>query len=280
MTSDPLVVRLSDSVTIIRGDCLDILPTLGKVDAVVTDPPYGSTACKWDAVIPVAEMWKAVGFVLGETTPVVLFAMQPFTSVLVSSNLAMFKYSWVWDKKLAANFLAAKRMPLLRTEDVLVFSRGGANNGARRPMPYYPQMVPREKARRGVLNRPGNAKNPKYEHLKNDNHPECTVTWDSRYPTNLLEISNASHQKDESKHPTQKPVSLMEYLIRTYTKEGEIVLDFTMGSGTTGIACIRTGRKFIGIEKDAGHFATARARLENELRQGLLPLVHHTNPQP
>ena len=234
----------------------------GSVDMVMTDPPYGTTACKWDSIIPLEPMWEQLKRVIKPNGAIVMTASQPFTTTLIASNMKMFKYCWVWDKKLAANFLAAKKMPLIRTEDVCVFSMGGANNGAKIPMSYLPQMVDREKPRKGVLNKIGNAKNPKYHHLKNDNHKEVSAVWDKRYPTNLIEIPNTNRKKTESHHPTQKPVALMEYLIKTYTNEGETVLDFTMGSGTTMVAAKRLNRHGIGIELDEQYFKIAQERID------------------
>ena len=254
-------------MNLIHGECLEEMAKLpdGSVDMVLTDPPYGTTACKWDSVIPFEPMWEQLKRITKKNGAIVLTASQPFTSALIMSNVKMFKYCWVWDKKLAANFLAAKKMPLLRTEDVCIFSMGGANNGAKVPMEYFPQMVARDKPRKGVLNRTGNAKNPKYHHLKNDNHKEAEVVWDKKYPTNLIEIPNTKRKKAESHHPTQKPVALMEYLIKTYTNEGETVLDFCFGSCTTGVACKNLNRDFIGIELDDAYFKIAEKRINEDV---------------
>jgi site-specific DNA-methyltransferase (adenine-specific) len=213
-------------------------------------------------VIPFEPLWAHYKRVVKKNGAIVLFAGQPFTSALVMSNPKMFKYAWVWDKNYGANFLAAKKMPLLVSEDVCVFSYGGANNGSKNPMQYYPQMIEKEKPRKVVRNKfAAEAKNPKYHHLigREETVAELTHT----YPKNMIRISNSDHS--DRQHPTQKPVALCEYLIRTYTNEGETVLDNTMGSGTTGVACVNTNRKFIGIERDPAYFAIAQQRIEGAL---------------
>lgn len=236
---------------LLQGDCLELLPTLteASVALVLTDPPYGTTACKWDSVIPFEPMWKQVWRVLKPNGAAVFTASQPFTSALVMSQIERFKYSWVWDKKGVTGHLNAKLRPLRRHEDVLVFCVDGGPN-------YNPQMrTGRLRSKGGRRDKAGQA------------YGKCAsgaVTNDQYYPTSVLEISNAG-DKASRKHPTQKPVALMEYLIRTYTNEGETVLDFTMGSGTTGVACMNTGRNFIGIERDEKYFQIAKARIEEAL---------------
>ncbi len=226
------------------GDCLEVMPTLaaGSIDAVICDPPYGTTACKWDSVIPFAPMWAELKRLIKPRGAIVLFGSQPFTSALVMSNPGMFKYSWVWDKKNSSGYLDAKKRPMRRHEDITVFSDGAAL--------YYPIM------RKGVLRLKGGMKNPSQVWRKHDS----TVSYnDDYYPTSVIEITNAN--RSEKVHSTQKPLALMEYLVKTYTNEGDTVLDFTFGSGTTGEACINTGRHFVGIEKDAGYYAIAEQRL-------------------
>ena len=226
---------------LLQGDCIDRMAEIqsGSVDLVLTDPPYGTTACAWDAVIPFEPMWREVRRVLKPCGAAVFTASQPFTSALVMSNARDFKYQWVWQKEPTGN-LNAKRMPMPEHEDVLVFGHGITYN----PQGLRPTLRKRSAADNSRTQNYGAQKRQPYEQ---------TVTG---YPTSILPIG-----KDKGLHPTQKPVALMEYLIRTYTNEGETVLDFTMGSGTTGVACINTGRHFIGIEKDSAFFDIASARI-------------------
>lgn len=231
-----------------HGDCLDIMPTLlpGSVDMVLSDPPYGTTACKWDAVLPFDSMWISIKHVAKRNAAIVMTASQPFTSALVMSNIDWFKYCWVWDKVRAVGCHVSKIRPLQRTEDITVFGEGRIT--------YNPQMVPRKTPRVG-------GKEYKRSELigGKTTGPNKNKTYTDYFPTNVIVVSNASNAGRV--HPTQKPVALMEYLIRTYTNEGDTVLDFTMGSGTTGVACANTGRKFIGIELDSGYFEISSKRI-------------------
>ena len=226
-----------------NGDCLEIVPTLpaGSVDAIITDIPYGTTACKWDSIIPFDDLWRIVKHVLKPRGAFVTTASQPFTSALVMSNPYGFSYSWIWNKKLAGNGILAKQQPLKIHEDILVF--GGI---------YRPQMI-KGKARwkGGIKDNHGTFSGAESPKVFNDDY----------YPVSIIEFSGAG-MRNERVHPTQKPVALYEYLIKTYTNEGETVLDITMGSGTTGVACANTGRNFIGIERDAEYFAIAKKRIE------------------
>jgi len=227
--------------TLYFGDCLDVMPQLDvKVDMVLADPPYGITQNKWDSVISLADMWAALQEITtNHNTPIVMTAAQPFTSTLGASNIGQLRYSWVWEKPKATGHLNAKKMPLKNHEDVLVFAD---------TLPlYHPQgLEPYGK----MGKRGGNGKN--YGKSGLTNFQEFT-----NYPKSILQFKS-----DPTVHPTQKPVALMEYLIRTYTNEGDTVLDFTMGSGTTGVACVNTNRKFIGIELDAKYFDIASDRIE------------------
>jgi len=248
--------------TLHNGDCLQVLPSIpsGSIDAIITDLPYGTTACKWDTVIEFAPMWKEVKRVLKPTGTFITTASQPFTSALIMSNPSMFKYEWIWNKKISANYLAAKKMPLLIHENIVVFSGGGANNGSKHPMTYNPIMVSRKNPRVGIVNsKPESQQNPKYHHLRGREKKE--VIWNERYPVSIIEETNAV--RIGKTHATQKPVALYEYLIKTYTNEGETVLDIAIGSGTTIEAAERTGRNSIGIEKDEGIFQSAVLRLKS-----------------
>jgi len=221
------------------GDCLERMSEIadGSVDMVLCDLPYGTTQNKWDSVIPLDRLWTEYWRICKGA--VVLTASQPFTSVLTCSALDAFKYAWVWQKSAATGHLNAKKMPMKLHEDVLVFATGTT--------PYNPQgLVPHNKLTR----RGGSGSN--FGAAGTENFQEWT-----NYPRSIL----AYPHEGKAVHPTQKPVALMEYLIRTYTNEGNTVLDNTMGSGTTGVACVNTGRNFIGIERDPTYFAIAEKRI-------------------
>lgn len=235
------------------GDCLDVLPHLSGVDAVITDPPYGTTACKWDSVIPFDAMWAEINRVAGERTPIVLFGSQPFTSALIISNPKMFKYEWIWDKKMASNFATVKHAPLKFHENILVFSCGKCF--------YNPQY------RSGAQKPRGRLVSSNSEHISID---RMGAQDGIGYPKSIIQEARPNNLTGGGLHPTQKPVALLSYLVKTYTDVGQTVLDFTMGSGTTGVACIQTGRYFIGIEKDERYFNVAAKRLADAAAQGVL----------
>jgi DNA modification methylase len=230
--------------TLHHGDCLDVLPTLEaqSADAVICDPPYGTTACKWDAVIPFAPMWAEIKRVLKPRGACVLFGSQPFTSALVMSNPGWFKYTWVWNKNNSAGFATAEHRPFIITEDVCVFGAGAVK--------YNPQMTLGVYRVKGF----GGSASDCYGLA-----PQKGEANDQYYPKNIINITKINNREDL--HPTQKPLALLEYLVKTYTDKGDLVLDFTMGSGTTGHACMNLGRRFVGIERDAGYFAIARERI-------------------
>lgn len=238
------------------GDCLDLMRDIpdASVDLVLTDPPYGTTACAWDAVIPLDAMWAAIRRVLKPNHAAVLSACQPFTSALIMSNAAWFKYDWIWQKSRPSGFAQAKNMPLKDYENVVVFSEGATVHASQsnRRVPYNPQGLvefaePKRYEKKSYSDS-AFAKRPSHGPY------EQTV---GNYPRQVLAVASESG----TVHPTQKPVALMEYMVRTYTNEGETVLDFTMGSGTTGVACVNTGRNFIGIERDEGYFKIAQGRI-------------------
>lgn len=234
------------SYTLWNEECLQAMKRIpdGSVDMVMCDLPYGTTACKWDTVIPFEPLWAAYRRVCKKNAAIVLTASQPFTSALVMSNVKDFKYCWCWDKAMAANVMSLKHQPLKIHEDVVVFAHSGA-------VKYYPQMVlGKERVKGGHKAKSG---------IYGDQKAKTGVVSDQYHPKSILSFSNAS-QVGRS-HPTQKPVALMEYLIKTYTNEGELVLDNTMGSGTTGVACGNLGRRFIGIEQDEKYFQIAQARI-------------------
>jgi site-specific DNA-methyltransferase (adenine-specific) len=239
-----------------RGDCLELMKRVpdGCVDLVLTDPPYGTTICKWDSVIPLEPMWRELKRVIKPNGAIVMTASQPFTSRLIMSNVDMFKYELIWDKKTGLGFLDSKFRPLKSHENIVVFSYGGSSNGSKIPMKYNPQgLIETEKKNKNTKSSILNSE-PKNRGLLNTTH--------TGYPKSIHTFS-----RDSGLHPTQKPVPLMEYLIRTYSNDGDTVLDFTMGSGTTGVACVNTNRNFIGIEKDDKYFEIAKNRIEALIKE-------------
>jgi site-specific DNA-methyltransferase (adenine-specific) len=240
-------------INLMLGDCLERMKEIpdGSVDMVLTDPPYGTTACKWDSVIPFEPMWEQLKRITKDNGAIVMTASQPFTSALVMSNVKMFKYSWVWLKPPSGN-LNAKIMPMAGHEDVCIFGAGKLH--------YKPQGLVRAPRKR----RASEVSKTTAYGLQNAKNYTQEFT---NFPHTRLEFN-----KDKGLHPTQKPVALMEYLIRTYTNAGETVLDFTMGSGTTGVAAKNLNRKFIGIEMDETYFKIAKERIE-----GLNPLQEFLN---
>ena len=236
---------MNDPVLLL-GDCLDRMSDIpeGSVDMVLADPPYGTTACKWDSIIPLEPMWEQLKRVIKPNGAIVMTASQPFTTTLIASNMKMFKYCWVWDKVRPSGFQVAKYKPMMRHEDVLIFGDGKTC--------YNRQMVKRDKPVSGRV-----ASSSDSSPLAHNDGKKRTYTH--KNPQSILQFCKGSDGKYI--HPTQKPVALMEYLIKTYTNEGETVLDFTMGSGTTGVACVNTGRRFIGIERDDKYFQIALDRI-------------------
>ena len=240
-------------INLIKGDCLEqmkLIPS-GSIDAIITDPPYGTTACKWDSVIDFKLMWEQLNRIIKPNGAIVLFGSQPFTSRLIVSNIKNFKYEWVWNKVLHGNPFVAKYRPLKVSEDILVFSNKKHN--------YYPVMTAKQKKSQRPnkhLNTVKTNKNTAFGDKKNGFAKDYEDK--KAYPKNIITITNAGRNKQ---HPTQKPVELMEYLIKTYTNEGETVLDFTMGSGSTGVAAKNLNRDFIGIELDEKYFNIAKERI-------------------
>lgn len=235
---------------LLHGDCLELMTGIpdGSVDMILCDLPYGTTACKWDTVIPFEPLWAHYKRVIKRNGAIVLTASQPFTSALVMSQLKLFRYSIVWDKiNRYTGYANANRMPMRRHEDVLVFYGALPTfNKQKRDGKPYSRWV----------------KGNKGGHLGATGLTDRFGSSDgSHNPCSIIEIK--AKTPEQGLHPTQKPVALMEYLIRTYTNEGDTVLDNCAGSGTTGVACTNTSRHFIGIEKDAAYFAIAKARIES-----------------
>jgi len=246
---------------LINGDCLEVMRDIpdGSVDMILTDPPYGTTACKWDVVIPFEPMWDQIKRVIKPNGAIVLTATQPFTSVLVSSNLKMFKYEWVWCKNKVTDFLRAKLKPMTGHENVLVFSKGSVANGAKNNMDYFPQgLIEINKTQKNAKIGEAIAGRNKSNYGPNNVlHNETYVQKFKGYPNTKLDFNSET----DAIHPTQKPVALFEYLIKTYTQPGEVVLDFTIGSGTTAIAAENLNRQWIGIEKDLIYYLKAVERI-------------------
>ncbi len=243
---------------LIHGDCLEKMRDIPdkSIDMILCDLPYGTTACRWDVVIPFEPLWEQYKRIIKDRGAIVLFGSQPFTSALVMSNPKWFKYQFIWDKKQSGNFQLAKYQPLKVHEDICIFGNGRVN--------YYPIMEDADISK----NRPNKKEMGNTTGLKHlssgiysysENRDET-----KRFPKSILEYHARNRECNSLNrvHPTQKPVALLEYLIKTYTLEGEIVLDNTMGSGSTGVACINTKRNFIGIEKDDKYFEIAKKRIE------------------
>ena len=244
--------------TLMRGDCFELFRHIpdNSIDLVLTDPPYGVTACKWDTVLDLPSMWTELKRVCKKRTPILLFAGQPFTSALVMSNPQWFKHTWVWNKNNSAGFFGAKYRPFIICEDICVFGNGRVN--------YWPIMEKREK----IIS----VKTGRVSENYNKYAAGFTNTYTHKHPKNLLNIKSAPQKNKQ--HPTQKPVPLLEYLIKTYTREQQLVLDFTMGSGSTGVACVNTNRRFVGMEKEKRYFKIAKQRMleaynEKSPRRGL-----------
>ena len=239
-------------INLLHGDCLELMKGMpdGSVDMVLADPPYGTTACKWDSIIDLPLMWEQLKRIIKPNGAIVMTASQPFTTTLIYSNMPYFRHNLVWDKVSPTGHLNAKKKPLLRHEDVIIFSKSKHGN-----FTYNPEM------RKGKFRNKSPARSTDkvigrcygvVEH-KGDNFN------DDYYPTTIH--SHSTGNRLNKQHPTQKPVALMEYLIKTYTNEGEAVLDFAMGSGTTGVACKNLGRSFIGMELDEDYFNIASKRV-------------------
>jgi DNA modification methylase len=243
-----------NGISLLKGDCLELMGNIpdNSVDMILCDLPYGTTACKWDSVIPFEPLWAHYKRVIKRNGAIVLTAAQPFTSALVISNLRDFRYEWIWESNRAPNFVFGNKQPLKKHENICVFySKQPTYNSQKSINP------------KGVEKRSFYAPSSTITGLEvNLNAPTKAKTGVNYEPDKLLAKSVIYFSKENKPiHPTQKPVALMEYLIRTYTNEGETVLDNCMGSGTTGVACVNTNRKFIGIEKDEKYFDIASNRI-------------------
>lgn len=231
-----------------HADCLAIMPWIpsGSVDMILCDLPYGTTQCKWDSIIPFTDLWLNYKRIIKQNGAIVLFGCEPFASQLRLSNIKQYKYDWVWDKVKGTGFLNAKKQPMRNHEYICIFYG--------KQCTYNPQMT--HGAKRKVSYRSASLQTDVYGHMKNNNLYDST----DRYPRSIQVFSTDT--QNSSYHPTQKPVALLEYLIKTYTNPGETVLDNCMGSGSTGVACVNTGRNFIGIEKEQMYFGIADKRIK------------------
>lgn len=244
---------VKENYTLLLGDCLERMKEIpdGSVDLILTDPPYGTTACKWDSVIPFEAMWAELKRIIKPNGAIVLFGAEPFSSLLRCSNIKDFKYDWIWEKSKATGFLNSKKQPLRAHEIISVFYS--------KPPTYNPQMVEGVAYNKGV----------RKEQTDNDvygSFEQVEVKSDGfRFPRSVQYFKTA--ESEGGFHKTQKPVALLEYLIKTYTNEKETVLDFTIGSGSTGVACLNTNRKFIGIEMDECYFNIAVERINMIVNQ-------------
>lgn len=246
---------------LLQGDCLNLLKKIpdNSIDCIIADIPYGTTACSWDNVIPFDLMWAELNRISKENTPILLFSQQPFTSELIHSNIKNFKYIWYYKKLIASNFASAKYQPMKHIEEVCVFTKSGKTPN------YYPIMQERAESGKNRINA-----GYKYNSLTPNetmgnikrNVTEQDYDPDMKYPENVQTFNNRE-KGARGLHPTQKPISLMEYLIKSHTKEGDLVLDFTMGSGSTAVATLNLNRNFIGMELDEKYYNIAKDRIEN-----------------
>lgn len=242
-----------EDIKLIHGDCLVEMQKIAdkSIDCIICDLPYGTTACKWDTIVPFDKLWEQYNRIIKDNGAICLFAVQPFTSALVNSNIKNYKHHWIWDKGRGTGFQVAKYRPMMQTEDIIVFSCG------RGSIVYNPQMIKLDKPKRYTYASSSNGTNP----LARFGKKNYEVTH--KYPTNIISIKKDS----KSIHPTQKPVALIEYLIKTYSNEGDLILDNCMGSGSCGVAAVNTNRKFIVIELDENYFNIAKQRIDEAIKK-------------
>ena len=247
------MLNIKDNIKLYKGDCLEVMKNIPNksIDMILCDLPYGTTKCKWDNIIPFEPLWGQYNRIIKDNGAIVLFGSEPFSSTLRMSNIKNYKYDWKWDKVRGVGHLNAKKRPMMCIEDIMVFYK--------KQCKYNPQMRDRDKPRISKNNATQEVYGKTNKNFVGD-------TLDKKYPLNLITFSKST-QKDMLLHPTQKPVALLEYLIKTYTNEGEIVLDNCMGSGSTGVACINTNRKFIGIELDEKYFDIACNRINEHINE-------------
>ena len=248
-----------------HGDCLELMQDIeaGSIDAIICDPPYGTTACKWDSVIPFEPMWEQLNRIIKPNGAIVLFGSEPFSSLLRVSNLKKYKYDWVWEKSMPTGMATSSFMPMKYHEIISVFVNRGKST-------FNKQLSERSEIGKARLKNSGKVLNGKKSNGNHIGKSKLQGTY-SQYnktkvnPKTVLKFKSVPNCNGTKLHPTQKPVLLMEYLIKTYTNENETVLDFTMGSGTTGVACKNLNRNFIGIELDQAYFDIATKRINENL---------------
>lgn len=246
---------MKNGIELIQGDCLEKMKGIPdkSIDMILCDLPYGTTACKWDSIIPLEQLWAEYNRIIKDKGAIILFSAQPFTTILINSNMKNYRYNWYWKKNNKTGFVFAKYQPMRCVEDICVFYKG---------MPTYnPQGLIK-------LDKPIKETGKKINIYNQATLDKPHVTEFTNYPVHVLEF-----KKEFGLHPTQKPVDLLEYLIKTYTNEGETVLDNCMGSGSTGEACINTNRRFIGIEKDKKYFEIARNRIKEVANKNNVALI-------
>ena len=240
-------------IDLILGDCLEVMKNIPdkSIDAIITDPPYGTTACKWDSVIDFKLMWEQLNRIIKPNGAIVLFGSEPFSSLLRCSNIKDYKYDWIWEKSKASNFVLAKKQPLKAHEIISVFNSKIYNPQKTQGKPYNKGREKRSGNLTGFLTKVTNSNNHLIENKTGLRNPRSVQYF-------------VTAEREGKHHPTQKPILLMEYLIKTYTNDNETVLDFTMGSGTTMLACKNLNRNGIGIEKYPQHYAVAVKRVEGK----------------
>ena len=244
------------SIELYKGDCLEIMKDIKdkSIDMILCDLPYGTTACKWDNIIPFEPLWEQYKRIIKDNGAIVLFGTEPFSSQLRMSNFKMYKYDWIWIKNVPTGYLEAKNKPMRKSENILVFSKGSSANGCKNRLVYNPQgLIEINKINKNSNN------SDVYGERNCRKKGNIFMSKYTNYPNNILFFNKDTNRL----HPTQKPVPLLEYLIKTYTNEGETVLDNCMGSGSCGVACMNTNRNFIGIELDENYFNIAKKRIEN-----------------
>lgn len=258
-------------INLLHGDCLELMKDIpdGSIDMVLTDPPYGTTACKWDSVIPFDKMWEQLDRIIKDNGAIVLFGSEPFSSALRMSNIKNYRYDLIWHKTTSGGFANANKMPMKYHENISIFYKKLPTYN-----PIFQEYYESTKKRfekNNSVNRQKQITNSSNEIQKGLSLQGNGVLIDrGKYPESVLKFSSVANCKRV--HPTQKPTDLLEYLIKTYTNENETVLDFTMGSGSTGVACVNTGRNFIGIEKDDHYFEVAKNRIEQAEKDRLTQL--------
>ena len=263
---------MNNNIKLHKGDCLEVMQELilqgVKVDMILADPPYGTTACRWDNVIPFEPMWDAVNGLVKDNGAIALFGSEPFSSMLRCSNLKMYKYDWYWNKTKPNGFQHSKNRPMTKVETISVFSKAPMGHlsllGDKR-MQYNPQGV-YSIGNKIVKNCTHSGNTMGGENHKSGRPNQVGKEYEAytNFPHNVLDYANLVGKN--TVHPTQKPVALLEYLIKTYTSEGDTILDFTMGSGSTGVACVNTNRKFIGIELDKNYFTISIKRINEAVK--------------